>query len=348
MQNSIFGSAIRSFFITLFAMLGIAIGMIPVMLTFIWLLTTSEDKMEIESQYSPTIISNAEDTRKKISSTSPIILKINVEGFIGSEKLNTHTIRQQLLESREGHLKDGRVKALLIHLNTPGGTVTDADGIYRAIKSYKERYKVPVFAFVDGICASGGMYIAAAADKIYASDASLVGSVGVLLNPFFNLSKLMEKIGVDSLTLSAGKGKDDMNPFRPWKTGEDEPYKVIIDYYYSHFVDIITSNRPEVNRSRLINDYGARVFPAEKALDIGFIDGNGYSLNDTLRLLAKQIGIQDDYYQVIKMEKTISFGDLFRSDSTMMTGTVKHQLELPLELDYKQTNQFLYLYLPGR
>jgi protease-4 len=348
MQNSVFSSAIRSFFVTLFAMIGIACGMIPLMLTLIWLLTSSEDKMEVESQYAPTIISNAENNRKKISSTSPVILKINVDGFIGSEKLNMHTIHQQLIESREGHLKDGRVKALLLHLNTPGGTVTDADGIYRTIKSYKEQYKVPVFAFVDGMCASGGMYIAAAADKIYATNTSLIGSVGVLLNPFFNLSKLMEKIGIESLTLSAGKGKDDLNPFRPWKNGEDEPYKMIVDYYYNHFVDVVTSNRPEVNRARLISDYGARVFPAEKALTIGFIDGNGYSLGDTLRLLAKQIGIQDDYYQVVKMEKSISFGDLFRTDSTMMTGKITHQLDLPLELDSKQMNQFLYLYLPGR
>ncbi|HEY4831521.1 MAG TPA: S49 family peptidase [Waddliaceae bacterium] len=348
MQKSIFNSALRSFLVTLFAMFGIAFGMIPLMLTLIWLLTTSEDKMDIESQYAPTIVSNAEGVRKKISSTAPVILKINMEGFIGSEKFNMHTVHQQLIESREGHFKDGRVKALLLHLNTPGGTVADADGIYRAIKAYKEHYKVPVFAFVDGMCASGGMYIAAAADKIYATDASLVGSVGVLLNPFFNLSKLMEKIGVESLTLSAGKGKDDMNPFRPWKSGEDEPYKMIVDYYYNHFVDVVTSNRPEVNRSRLISDYGARIFPAEKALDMGFIDGSGYSFNDTLRLLAKQIGIQDDYYQVVKMEKTISLGDLFRSDSVMMTGIVKHQLELPLELDSKQMNQFLYLYLPGR
>lgn len=348
MESSIFTSSIRSFFVALFTIVGIAFGTIPVILTFVWLLSSSEDKMDVETQYAPTVISNAENIRKKISSTAPVILKINVEGFIGSEKLNTHAIHQQLIESREGHLKDGRVKALLIHLNTPGGTVTDADGIYRAIKSYKEQYKVPVFAFVEGMCASGGMYIAAAADKIYATDTSLVGSVGVLLNPFLNVSKLMEKIGIESLTISAGKGKDDLNPFRPWKAGEDEPYKMIVDYYYNHFVDIITSNRPEVNRSRLISDYGARVFPAEKAQDIGFIDGNGYTLGDTLRLLAKQIGIQDDYYQVIKMEKTISLGDFFRSDSTMMTGRVKHQLELPLELDSTQTSQFLYLYIPGR
>src|ERR1700733_6026154 len=101
MQKSIFNSALRSFLVTLFAMFGIAFGMIPLMLTLIWLLTTSEDKMDIESQYAPTIVSNAEGVRKKISSTAPVILKINMEGFISSEKFNMHTVHQQLIESRE-------------------------------------------------------------------------------------------------------------------------------------------------------------------------------------------------------------------------------------------------------
>ena len=97
--------------------------------------------------------------------------------------------------------------------------MVDADGIYRAIKHYKEQYQVPVIAYVDGLCASGGMYIACAADKIYATDVSLVGSVGVLFPSFMNFSKLLDTVGVQSLTISSCKGKDDMNPLRPWKEG---------------------------------------------------------------------------------------------------------------------------------
>lgn len=329
-------------------MFGIAVGIVPVIIIIVFLFSTSEEKLSVENYFEPTIVANADGIRKKLSSSAPVILKVNIDGVIGSDKLSMHSIQQQLIESREGILKDDRVKAIFLNINSPGGTVTDADGIYRAIKAYKETYKLPVFAFVDGMCASGGMYVAAAADKIYATDSSIVGSIGVLLNPFFNVTKLMEKIGVDSLTLSAGKGKDDLNPFRPWKAGEDEAYKQIIDYFYNRFIDIIVTNRTDVSRSRLVTDYGARIFPAPKAAELGFIDASGYSCNDILKLLAQQIGIQDDYYQVVKMEKVLSLGNLFREDSTMMSGKIKHQIELSHELDPKLMNQFLYLYLPGR
>src|SRR5690606_21186383 len=155
----------------------------------------------------------------------------------------------------------------------PGGTMDDADGIYRTLQEYKTRFKVPVIAYVDGICASGGLFIACAADEIYASDVSLVGSVGVLTPPFINVSQLMEKIGVNALTIYAGKGKDNLDPLRPWREGEDKNIQDIIKYYYASFVDLVIKNRSQVSRDALIQEYGAKIFPANEAARIGFIDG---------------------------------------------------------------------------
>lgn len=346
MFKSILQSGLRSFVVALCAVLGLIVGAVLIDSIFTG---SAKNKLDVEDAYKPTIVANGEDKRTALSATSPVILMVPVEGFIGSDSLNTDAVRQQLIESRENLLKGGRVKAVLLNINSPGGTVGDADGIYRAIKSYKERYKVPVYAYVDGLCASGGMYIAASADRIYASDSSIIGSIGVLLNPIFNLTKLMEKIGVESLTLSAGKGKDELNPFRQWKPGEDESYKAIIDYYYNYFVDIIVSNRPEMSKARLISDYGARVYPADKAHEYGYIDAAGYSLGETITELAKQIGIHDDYYQVVKMDKKgFSLSSLFDTGAMMMSGKIKHQLELPVQFDPKFMSQFLYLYVPGK
>src|SRR5690606_22323692 len=115
-------------------------------------------------------------------------LQINVHGVIGDAKsgIDTKMAQNILLDSRTGDFKNERGKGILLHMNTPGGTVVDSDNIYRMLKTYKERYKVPVFAFVDGLCASGGMYISCAADKVYAGPASIIGSVGVIIGPFFN------------------------------------------------------------------------------------------------------------------------------------------------------------------
>lgn len=348
MKDTILRSAIRSFFVALFAMVGIAIGFIPLLLVFATMISQTDEDLEVKSHFSPTILPDAQDKRTTLSKSAPVILKLNVGGFIGSENLNMHSVRGQLTESREGELKNDRVKAVLVHINSPGGTVVDADGIYRAIIDYKEKYKVPVYAYIDGMCASGGMYIAAACDKIYASDISLVGSVGVLSPSFFNLTTLMEKVGIESKTLYAGKGKDNLNPFRPWKPGEEDNLKSVIDYYYNHFVNVVSSSRPDMSRTRLVNDYGANVFPAEKALELGFIDGSGYSLSETITHLANKIGIEDDYYQLVKMERKISLSELFKRDSPMMTGSVTHKLDLSPELDPRLMNQFLYLYLPSK
>lgn len=347
MKHSIFYSAIRSFFITLFAMIGIGIGLIPVIFIFILAISGKDDSTELKSYFTSSVLTNAAGSRKVLPKTAPVILKINISGFIGNESLNMHSIREMLIESREGDFSDNRVKALFVHIDSPGGTVTDADGIYRAIKDYKKTYNVPVYGYVDGICASGAMYIASACDKIYSSDVSLVGSVGVISPAFFNFSGLMEKLGVESKTLFSGKGKDNLNPFRPWKSDEENNFKMIIDYFYNHFVNVVVSNRPEMNKTRLISDYGANVFPAEKAAEIGYIDGANQTIEEALSLLAKNIGIEDDYYQVVKMERKLSFTDLFNRGSPMIKGTLNHKLELPYGIDAKLTNQFLYLYLPS-
>ena len=271
MKESIFKEALRKLFVTFSGIVGIILGLVLIG-SFIGSFSSTAD-ITTESVYTPEIVANASGVRKVLSSDTPVILKLNINGIIGMDQLDISSMRQKLVESREDSLKD-RVKAILLYINSPGGTVVDADGIYREIKAYKEQYKVPVYAFVDGLCASGGIYIASAADKIYASDVSLIGSVGVISPSFMNFSQTLDKIGVQSLTLSAGKGKDDLNPVRPWRPGEEDNYKNIIDYYYTFFIDIVTLNRPLLNKEKLVQDYGANIFPAKIAHEHGYIDRN--------------------------------------------------------------------------
>lgn len=344
MRESIFSSSIRSFFIGLFGMAGVVIGLI-LGFTLIGTIVGSSD--DIETTYSPEILPNAAGIRKTLSKEAPVILQLNIHGIIGAEGTDMKSVRQQLVESREGTLANDRVKALLLNIQTPGGTVVDADGIYRAIKDYKEKHKIPVYAFVDGLCASGGMYVACAADKILATDASVVGSVGVVTPPFMNVTQLLDKLGVQSLTLTAGKDKDSLNPFRPWGPNESENYQHLINYFYTDFVNIVTSNRPALNKEKLIQEYGAKIFPAKTAQEYGYIDESGVSMSETLTRLAHQIGIKDDYYQVVTLSQPWYTG-LFKSNNlSLFSGVIKHQVELGPESHPKLSNQFLYLYRPG-
>lgn len=342
MKESFLKTSLRSFLMTFFGIMGLLLGLIPVMLIF-GLMSSSDKK--ISQDYSLEILPNASGVRKKLSSDAPVILQLNFDGVIGLEKYDYNTISTMLAESREGDLKNDRVKGILLHINSPGGGFSDADNIYKALKTYKARFKVPVYAYVDGLCASGGMYIACAADKVYASDVSLIGSVGVITTPFMNFYKLLDKVGVETLTLYEGKGKDELSSTRPWKEDEAADMKNIIKFYYKYFVDVVSSNRG-IDPKTLVDVYGAHVFPAEEALSYRFIDGIKNSKSGALLKLLEEIGIEDDYYQLVQMNSTVWYKELFQAQSPLFTGKIKHELVVPAAMNAKFSNQYLLLYHP--
>lgn len=263
-------------------------------------------------------------------------------------KLKEKNFKDLLLDSREGILANNRVKGILLYVNTPGGTVSDSNAIYHLIQSYKEMYKVPVYAFVDGICASGGMYISCAADQILATQSSIVGSVGVRLGPTFNVSEAMEKIGVQSLTLTEGKNKDALNPFRPWKPGEDEEIKTILASEYDHFVDVVTDNRKSLDKDRLVNEYGANIFSAEKAQEFGYIDNGNANYDQALTALATAAGIQEgEKYQVFEIDPYQSILlELADNKTALLRGKLTHVFPTGTYTNSEMSGQILYLYQP--
>lgn len=341
MPDSIFKSALRAFFIAFFALIGVMFAFVVLGISLSSFTGSDET---LPTDYSVEIQPNAENVRKEQKATAPVILELDINGVIGAVDLNQRKIEKLLIESRENTLKDDRVKGILLKINSPGGTITDADGIYRALKEYKNRYEVPIFAYADGLCASGGMYVACAADKVYASDVTLVGSIGVITGSYLNLHQLMEKLGVSALTLSEGKGKDELNPLRPWGKDEDKNIKEVIQYYYTSFVDIIVKNRPAVNKEALINTYGAKIFPAEVGASIGLVDGANESRNSTLKKLLEHLSIEDDFYQVISLKSTNWLSQLINTESPALTGKIKHELTFDGQLPKELLGKPLYLY----
>jgi len=309
----------------------------------------SDDSLNINPTFTPEIRPNAQNVRKMLSDSSPVILKVDISGVIGLGELTREKIEEQLIESREKTLKKDRVKGILLTINTPGGTVIDSDSIYRALKAYKEQYKVPVYAYVDGLCASGGMYIACAADKIFASPSSAIGSVGVIGPTAMNVYTLLEKYGIETKVLSAGKGKDELNPFRPWTPDEGANYKVLIDSFYDLFVSIVSANRPEIDKQKLVDEYGANIYSAQDAKERGYIDEADYTLNQTLALLAKDLQLEPEAYQVVEMKEQKWLLSLLKaqSESPLFTGVIHHTIDMSWQMDSKLMNKFLYLHAPG-
>ncbi len=232
--------------------------------------------------------------------TAPVILKLSIEGVIGTQKLNEETLERILIESRRGLLSNNRVKAILLYINSPGGAASDSNSIYHQIVEYKNQYKVPVYAFANSLCASGGYEIACAGDMIYAAPVSIIGSVGAKIGPFFNFKDLMTRYGVNAVTIAKGLDKDMMSPFRAWKENEDESLNNIVDAEYHRFVDLVASSRPRLDKSKLINEYGAKVFDTETSYEYGYVDEKDATLRATLKELAMKANLGETY-QVVEI-----------------------------------------------
>ena len=345
-RESIFISAVRTFCNTLVGMIAVGIILVGIVAITIFPLT----KMDIFSDSDKTeflIATDSDWNRELLPLSAPVILRLNLHGVIGTKDLNMQTIKSQLLDSRIGDLKDNRVKGLFLHINSPGGSALDSYNIYASLIEYKKKYNIPIYAYVDGLCASGGMMVACAADKIFSSPIGEIGSVGVLMGPNFNISKLMEKCGIKELTMTKGKDKDLLNPYREWKPQEEESLKEIIDYDYNIFVDIVTKARPKIDRNNLIDTYGARVYNPLKAEQYGYIDDGNSSYSHSLTELVKATDIKGEY-QVItfKVIRPI-LSRLIAQKSPIITGKIKHEFSLPFEFPSELINRPLYLYAPA-
>lgn len=276
-HESLLASSLRSFLKTLFALLGAAVSLALIALAASFLSSPYIDPFRAQL-----IICPDESGSTDLSPNTPVILKVGVEGIIGTKALNTEIVSQCLMKASQ-LIKKERIKAVLLHINSPGGTSVDSAGIYHAVQAFKAAHQIPVHAFVDGMCASGGMYIACAADKIQTTEDSVLGSVGVRLGPIFNFSAVMEKLGVGALTITEGKDKDSFNPFRAWKADEGDDIKNLIAESYQQFVNVVSRSRQKLNADLLVDQLGAQIFSAKKSVILGYADA-----------------IISDYYQAVK------------------------------------------------
>lgn len=345
-RESVFISAIRGFVKSFAVVFGIALGLL-ILFAGIGALSNISGGVQPPNKSELTLSADADWNRKILPDSTPVILRIDVEGVIGMKKLREKHFKDMLIDSRAGVLANNRVRGILLFVNTPGGTATDSSAIYHLLKEYKERYKVPIYAFVDGLCASGGMYICSAADKIFATGNSVVGSVGVRIGPAFNFSGAMEKVGIASLTLTEGKNKDALNPFRPWKPGEDDAIKVILASEYEEFVSVVTENRKNLNRQKLVEEYGANIFPAEKGQELGYIDDGQSSYDKALTALVDQVGLKGEKYQVLEIEPYQSvLQELAQSKAALLSGKISHVFPTGTYTTTEMSGQILYLYEP--
>lgn len=342
-RESIIISTIRSFFRSFAAFIGFFTALM--LLLFVLISLSSPYTQPEKSTF--LISPDAKGKRQLLGPTAPVIVKLDISGVIGVKNLTTEKISSLLLDTQEGILQNDRVKALFLYIDSPGGTVTDSAGIYRALMDFKAKHNLPIYAYIDGMCASGGMYIACAADKVFASTSSVIGSVGVRFGPAFNFSTLMQNYGVEALTITQGKDKDMLNPFRPWKIDEDSSLRALTSAMYEQFVDLVSSARPSLDKQKLVSDYGAQIYIAEEAKEHGYIDIANSSYNAALEELAQEAKLES--YQVITIQTTHNFlSELAQARFSLMEKLGNIFFPKSNSVYPELEGKFLYLYQPGQ
>lgn len=195
-------------------------------------------------------------------------------------------IREELKKAQD----DPKVRALVVRINSPGGTVTASDIVYRELQLFRERARIPLVAALMDVAASGGYYVALAADTIVAHPTTVTGSIGTIMVNV-NAEGLMQKIGVAATTIKSGEHKDMGSPFRPLTAEERTILQSVIDDLHRQFVAKVAERR------RLSADAAGRladgrVFTAQQALGHGLVDRVGY-MPDALALARQAAGLSE-------------------------------------------------------
>lgn len=178
------------------------------------------------------------------------------------------------LVARLNHAEhDPSVKAVILRINSPGGTVSASDTMYREVRRFAETSKKPVVASLGEVAASGGYYLALSADTIIAQPTCITGSIGVIM-PTMNFSEGLGKLGITARSIKSGANKDLANPFEPMRESQYVVLQGMVDEFYTRFRGLVVSRRPNLRGS--IDDLtDGRVVTGARAVEAGLADSEG-------------------------------------------------------------------------
>jgi protease-4 len=230
----------------------------------------------------------------------PRVAIVELEGII----LDVEDVVRDLKSHRDNPL----VRAVVVRINSPGGVVGPTQELYRAVQRLREAGK-PVVASLGAVAASGGYYVAVAADSIYANPGTLTGSIGVIMQ-MANLENLMKKVGVDYVVIKAGQFKDIGNVSRPMTPEERRVLQALLDDVHRQFIDAVTEGR-KLDRGRVVQFADGRVFSGAQAKSLAMIDELG-GLEEAVNGAAKLAGLELPP-RVILPRRRFSVMDLLRS-----------------------------------
>jgi len=277
------------------------------------------------------------------------ILVIPVRGFISdTPKKGFLADRASVVEEVVSHLqkaeKDREIKAVLLEINSSGGSATASDILYHEIMGFKQRTGTKIVAALMDVAASGGYYIALPADLILAHPTTITGSVGVIfIVP--KVAGLMDKLGVAVEVKKSGRDKDMGSPFRPSTRDEEVILQELTDQMGKKFIDLVAKHRTE-DAKILTNVSSARIYLASEALQLKLIDRIGY-VDDAISVARDLAGLSRDARVVVYRRSKYPDDNVYNTSSSYSGASAAFMnLGLP-EVIPDLSPGFYYLWTPG-
>ena len=211
--------------------------------------------------------------------SGPHTALVEVKGEIAAD---TEASAEQLIAGLRNAFSDQGARGVVIRINSPGGSPVQAGIVHDEIRRLKALHKKKVYAVVDEMCASGAYYIAVAADEIFVDKASLVGSIGVLMDGF-GVSGLMDKLGIERRLLTAGENKGMLDPFSPQNERHKAYAQAMIDQIHRQFIQVVKNGRGDRLKENR-DTFSGLFWNGEEAIRLGLADRLG-----TLDLVARDV-----------------------------------------------------------
>ncbi len=213
---------------------------------------------------------------------------IDIHGVIAD---GNEASAERIMAGLRSAFEDGKTQGVVLRINSPGGSPVQAGQINDEIRRLRAKHpKIPLYAVIDDVCASGGYYIAVAADKIFVDKASLIGSIGVLMDGF-GFTGTMEKLGVERRLITAGANKGMLDPFSPLDPKHAEYAKVMIKQIHDQFIKVVRDGRG--NRLKETPDmFTGLIWSGEEGIKLGLADSLG-SLDYVAREVIKAEDVVD-------------------------------------------------------
>ena len=328
------------------AALGIAVGLFiaSTVINFLSTFAFSDAENAFEDMFAVSEEMFAEEIIEEGDMLSKIaVLSINgviqdtgdAESFFESPLYNHRAFMEQLDYVKE----DDDVKAIILQVNSPGGGVVESAQIHDKIKEIQKETKKPVYVSMGSMAASGGYYVSAPADKIFASPETLTGSLGVIMQGV-NYAGLAEKYGVEFTTIKSGPYKDIMSPTRPMTEEERDILQSMINNSYEGFVKVISEGR-DMSEEQVRKIADGRIYDGRQAKQLNLIDGFGY-LEDVIEAVRKDQKLGDA--TVVKYTESMSFGSFFSMGAQKIMGKDAEMAGLMKLLSQPNSPRLMYLY----